>query len=172
MKKQLEEAEANVSKWPRWKLREAGINHLFPEEKQTMSAELLRNFSVECGLPAGLVVDGNTLVLSDRIFKLDDLNPVPKSVKHNEKKSLDYYVNLDYPRKFNDKSSHGKFDIYDFYNGVFVVEKENNRLAMVVPIYECHGSHAGGGIVSVTGHEETATINLNNLEESFSYHTR
>lgn len=27
--KQLEEAANNVSKWPRWKLQEAGIDHLF-----------------------------------------------------------------------------------------------------------------------------------------------
>jgi len=29
--RQLQQSEENVKGWPRWKLREAGIDHLFPE---------------------------------------------------------------------------------------------------------------------------------------------
>lgn len=124
----------------------------------------LKKYASQSGLP-DVIADENTLILSTEIISLQQLE-----AKEAEKKGLDYYMNLEYPYKFHNKKSSNGFDIYCCGNGVFIVE--GSRLVMFVPVYECHGTGVNKNIVSITGHETTATVVLNDLPASFSYHTR
>jgi len=141
------------------------------------SAEAMREYVVKCGLPADLTVDDDTYLLSSKPIKIGDLNPDTEAI-NGEKKGLGYYVNLKYPYKCDGKEAKDDTTVYSGESGVFVVK--DNRLVMLCPIYEVESVdwyevkfvNWHGSVVSVTGHEETATIVLKNLEESFKYHTR
>jgi len=132
-----------------------------------MSAVKLQEYVGRCGIE-GVVVDNETLLLSTSgIHKIGDFKDGERG------NSLDYFVNLKCPYRTRRKNaSPASHDVYEGEGGVFIVQSENKRLAMFVPIYELHCSVVRGSIVSITGHEESATVLLNDLHESFCHHTR
>lgn len=141
-----------------------GNNREYFKGVQMKDIERLRVFAIECGLPEDIIVDEKTLILSSAAKEIGSLK---------EEQGVDYYVNLDYPSKVQGKprQSNNGFNIYTYENGVFIVDA-NKRLAMVASIYELYNVHVHGNIISITGHEKTATVILDDLTESFSYHTR
>lgn len=129
------------------------------------SVDKLKAYAIACGLPEQLVVDEHTLILSSKLLSLEQLE-----TKEAVGKGLEYHMNLQYPYEVYNKESSNGFDIHGSQHVVFIVRE--NKLVMCVPIYEIRNPTVSNNIVSITGHERTATVVLNDLPSSFSYHTR
>lgn len=161
---------------------------LFRDQKGDwdMSVEQLKDYVAKCGLP-DVTVDKDTLLLSTSgVYSIGELAPhgcqehgldysgVYSILEPHgcQEHSLDYFVNLEYPHKvWNNKKTPDGIEVHSGENGVFIVSPEK-RLMMFCPIYECHGATVRKNLVQVVGHEEVATIVLNNLDDSFCEHTR
>src|ERR1035441_7407814 len=95
--------------------------------EMSANAELLQYYAAQCGLYDVKVDDKALLLTSTGSKEIGDLE---------EKKGVDYYINIEDSDQFRGRHfiSNG-FDIYDGANGVFVVDANNQRLLMFVPIY-------------------------------------
>ena len=121
--------------------------------------EVLQKYLNECGL--SVVVEKSTVFLS-----------VPSACRlENMNEKIDFHFNVDYLCEFYNEKKECDYNIYSG-GGAVVITDSDNGVVVFVPIYEFHCLKRNGNIISVTGHEQTATIVLNDIMNSFVYYTR